>query len=224
MRSIAVALLGAFGLSIAAHAADGARVYDAGVAFSATANPSGVWQYGSSRTTGLAAVDFALSNYVEPSGPIVFRQPDAGHYPYVAASTSHHTVTDPTKSWALRPHELALEASALGQPAVVRFVAPAPGRYRTKARFAGIHFRLSTTDVHVRVNDQSAFDAIITGYGGAPAFHAIAGASPRASYVGTHTLAAGDVVVFAVGYGPNHTHFNDTTGLRARVVRMSSRR
>src|SRR5689334_3673397 len=109
MRSTTVGLLGAIGLWVVAHAANDARVYDAGVAFSATANPSGVWQYGSSRTTGLAAADFALSRNVEASGPIVFREPDDDHYPYVAASTSRHTVTDPTKSWALRPHELALE-------------------------------------------------------------------------------------------------------------------
>jgi hypothetical protein len=86
-----------------------------------------------------------------------------------------------------------------------------------KARFAGIHVRLSSTDVHVLVNGTSVFDSIVEGYGGDPRFHAIEGASPRTRYAGAARLAAGDAITFAVGYGRNENHFNDTTGLFARI-------
>ena len=99
---------------------------------------------------------------------------------------------------------------------------PVAGRYRVKARFAGIHFRRSTTDVHIRVNDTAVFDAIVEGYGGDRRFHPIDGPGARAQFTGTRRLAAGDVVTFAVGYGPNATHFNDTTGLRVRIVQKSA--
>jgi hypothetical protein len=156
-------------------------------------------------------------------GPLGFWHPAAAdnaggdYYPYVAGNTSKQARVDPTASWAIRPAETALEASNVGQYAVVRFVAPRPGRYRIKARFAGVHFRLSSTDVHVLVGSTPAFDAVVDGYGGDPAFHPIEGPAPRAVWSGTVVLDHGDVVSFAVGYGPNRTHFNDTTALRARL-------
>ena len=41
---------------------------------------------------------------------------------------------------------------------------------------------------------------------------------PAASYSGTIRLEAKDTLTFAVGYGKNKTHFNDTTGLFVRVI------
>ena len=64
-----------------------------------------------------------------------------------------------------------MEASNVGQYSVVRFVAPASGTYTISAKFAGVHFGLSTTDVHVLHNGSSLFAADIEGYGGDPAFH-----------------------------------------------------
>jgi hypothetical protein len=207
----------------AARADEPAALYDLGSDFSVARNPNGPWQYGFSATTSLAPEGFVLSRDAAASGTIVFWHPAGGYYPYLASNPSRRTLADPTRSWALRPHEVALEASSVGQPAIVRFVAPRPGRYRVKARFAGIHFRLSSTDVHVLVNGLPVFDALVDGYGGDRAFHAIEGRSPRAAFVTTRRLAAGDVVTFAVGYGENGTHFNDTTGLRARISRSAVR-
>ncbi len=206
-------------LVVAATGAHAADAFDPTVGFAAGRNPNGPWEYGFSPSPGT----FVASPETAASGRVVFRQPAGGHYPYVAASAARHTVTDPTASWALRPHELALEASADGRPAVVRFVAPRAGRWRVKARFAGIHFRLSSTDVHVVVGGRAVFDAAIDGYGGDPAFHPVVGARPTAVYVATHELAAGEAVAFVVGYGANRTHFDDTTGLRARVTAMATR-
>jgi hypothetical protein len=206
-----------------AHADEPAALYDLGSEFSVARNPNGPWEYGFSTAPSLVPEQFVLSRDAQASGTIVFWHPAGGYYPYLASNPGRRTVADPTRSWALRPHEVALEASISGQPAIVRFVAPRPGRYRVKARFAGIHFRLSSTDVHVLVNGVPVFDALVEGYGGDRAFHAIEGRSPRAVFVGTRQLAASDVVSFAVGYGANQTHFNDTTGLRARIAHLPSR-
>jgi hypothetical protein len=111
-----------------------------------------------------------------------------------------------------------MEASDSGQYSIVRFIAPSTGLYAIKAEFAGAHFGLSTTDVHVLHNVASLFAADIQGYGGDPAAHRIEGASPTASYSGRVPLKIRDAVSFAVGYGKNKTHFGDTTGLYARIV------
>jgi hypothetical protein len=197
--------------------------YDLGAQMSFTRNPNGVWSYGYSVTPSLAPDAFRVCRLSDTHDPIGFWHPmgvepgDTGYYPYVAANPTGHPRTDPTASWALRPHEVAMEGSNDGRYAVVRFVAPVAGTYRVKARFAGVHFRLSSTDVHVLRGGTSLFDADLEGYGGDPAFHALAGAHPVARYSGRLALASEEVLAFAVGYGRNGTHFNDTTGLVVRV-------
>jgi hypothetical protein len=114
-----------------------------------------------------------------------------------------------------------MEASSSGQYSLIRFVAPARGTYKITARFEGIHFGLSSTDVHVLYNATSLFDAEIEGYGGDPAFHAVEGITPTAAYSGQIDLKANDTVTFACGYGKNKTNFSDTTGLFAQVIWLS---
>ena len=86
--------------------------------------------------------------------------------------------------------------------------------------FEGLHYNLSSTDVHVRQGTTALFDALIDGYGGDPAFHAVVGKSPRQSYQGTVALAAGDTLAFAIGYGANKTYNNDTTGLQVLIQEL----
>ncbi len=204
-------------------AASPRAIHDAAVEFSGDRNPRGSWQYGFTAGASLAPDAFRLLRRPDRSGAFAFWHPSAednggaDYYPYVAADRSGEPRADPTRSWAIRPGELALEASNVGQYAVVRFVARRPGRYRIKVRFAGVHFRLSSTDVHVLAGARSLFDAVVDGYGGDPAFHRIEGGAPQAAWTGTVRLDRDEPVSFAVGYGPNRTHFNDTTALRARV-------
>jgi hypothetical protein len=200
------------------------REFDLGREFSPTANPTGVWRLAYTTDATLSTANLALEAFHDDVANIHFWHPGADggtnlvdYYPYVAGNATTATTTDVSNSWAVRDDQLAIEGSNSGQYAVVVFVAPEAGYYRMQADFEGIHFRLSTTDVHVRRGDTPLFDALIDGYGGDPAFHAIEGASPRASYQGTVTLAAGDTLSFAIGYGANKTYNNDTTGLTLRI-------
>jgi hypothetical protein len=206
-----------------ASAAGPRAIHDAAVEFSGDRNPRRPWQYGFTAGASLTPDAFRLFRRPERNGVFAFWHPNAednggaDYYPYAAANRSGEARADPTRSWAIRTDELALEASNVGQYAVIRFVAPRPGRYRIKVRFAGVHFRLSSTDVHVLMGATSLFDAVVDGYGGDPTFHRIEGASPEAAWTGTVRLDRDEAVSFAVGYGPNRTHFDDTTALRARV-------
>ena len=217
MRRIAVvfALLTSF-----AHAA---TVFDLSTDFSLRDNPNKVWQYGYSATNSLDPAEFRFDKYADPAGPVAFWHPSAssgpgpGWYPYVAYNTTRRSQRGSNNGWSVRPGQVAMEGSSTGQYSLIRFVAPAAGTYNVTARFEGVHFGLSSTDVHVLRNSVPLFDADIAGYGGDPAFHAVQGASPTASYFGKVKLRANDIVTFAVGYGKNKTNYCDTTGLVVRI-------
>ncbi len=80
------------------------------------------------------------------------------------------------------------------------------------AKFEGIHYGLSTTDVHVLHNGTSLFDADIDGYGGDPAFHKVQGASPTAEYSGEVVVKADETITFCGRLmAKNKTHFPTAT-------------
>ena len=224
--------------------------FDLGRDFSLAANPSGPWRYGHTSGTTLAARDFVLDTFSVDRRPIGLWHPGsdrASHFPYVAGNLGHataayiadrdgHIITvdvagrfgpdagaEPVNGWAIDAGQVALEASNTGQYALVQFVAPRAGDYAINATFTGIHTGLSTTDVHALLGEESLFSALIDGYAGDPRLHRREGASPTASYHGSRVLRAGDVLTFAVGFGANHTHFYDTTGLSV-VIRDVQRR
>jgi hypothetical protein len=204
-----------------------ATTFDLSTDFSLQNNPNKVWQYGYSATNSLDPAQFRVDEYADPTGPVCFwhpsvsHQPGPGWYPYIAYNRAKESRMGSNNGWAVRAGEVAMEASNTGQYSLIRFVAPVAGAYKITARFEGVHFGLSTTDVHVLHNATSLFDADIEGYGGDPAFHKVQGASPTAAYSGQVKLKANDTVTFAVGYGKNKTNFCDTTGLFAQVVLLS---
>src|SRR5271165_7375474 len=178
------------------------QTFDLSADFSLHANPNGVWQYGYSETNSLAPDQFQIDKQsdrvdmkCDSTGSIGFWHPAANHgpgpgyYPYVAYNTTKQSQVG-CKGWAVRPGEVAMEGSTTGQYSLVRFTAPVAGTYKISAQFAGIHYGLSTTDVHVLHNGTSLFDADIDGYGGDPAFHTVQGANPTASYSGQVELKA----------------------------------
>ena len=229
LAAILVLLIGQF-----AHV-QAQKTFDLSADFSFNDNPAlptpnQVWQYGYSETSSLAPDQFRVDTQsdpvdlqCDPTGSIGFWHPAANHgpgpgyYPYVAYNTTKQPQVG-CKGWAVRPGEIAMEASNTGQFSLVRFTVPVSGTYKVSAQFEGIHYGLSTTDVHVLHNATSLFDADIDGYGGDPAFHKVEGASPTASYSGQLESKANDTVTFAVGYGKDKTNSGDTTGLFAQIV------
>jgi hypothetical protein len=197
--------------------------FDLSSDFSIQHNPNKVWQYGYSATEALDIHQFQLDKNADTSQVVEFWHPDVnkgpgpGYYPYIAHNGTKQTQIV-FKGLAFRPGEVAMESSRAGQYGMIRFVAPATGTYKVSAQFEGIHFGLSTTDVHVLHNGTSLFDADIDGYGGDPASHAVQGASPKAEYSGQVAMTKDDTITFAIGYGKNKTNSCDTTGLFARVV------
>ncbi len=207
--------------------AQAATTFDMSADFSLQNNPNQVWQYGYSETNSL---DPSLFRFDKSTGtldqigfwhPSVSDRPGPGYYPYIAHNSAKQTQRGSSNGWAVRAGEIAMEASNSGQYSLIRFVAPSAGVYNVTARFEGVHFGLSSTDVHVLHNAKSLFDADIEGYGGDPAFHEVKGASPTAAYSGQIDLKANDTITFACGYGKNKTNYSDTTGLFAQVVWVS---
>jgi hypothetical protein len=204
------------------------KMFDLSADFSFEQTSASTWQYGYSASNSLATNQFRLDTYLDKRVPISFWHPATkdrnrpGYYPYVAHNERKESQLEPTHGWAARAGEVAMEASNSGEYSLVRFLVPVSGCYQVKARFEGIHFRLSSTDVHILHGSVHLFDADIDGYGGDTAFHPIEGAHPTASYDGSVLLKAHDTVTFAVGYGENKTNYNDTTGLFARLVLLSS--
>lgn len=182
------------------------------------ANPSEFWQIGYSEDNTLSLDKFRLSTFADTSNLISLWHPNAnattGYYPYVGQNRDKVSRVSPTNGWAVRSGQIPMEASNIGQFSVVRFVAPVDGQYKLKAVFEGVHFGLSTTDVHILLNAKQLFDDIIDGYGGDPAYHPVQGAHPSTSYQSTITMEKNDILTFAIGYGQNQTHFFDTTGLQ----------
>lgn len=202
-------------------ALDGGAVYDLNCSFSLTTNPSGGWEYGFSSPG--TPDRFQPLAHADPGNPVGLWHPDArSYYPYVAWNSTPLARVDATDSWAVRPREVAMEAAPGGGFSIARFTAPQAGVYLLQATFEGIHFRHSTTDVHVRQGATALFDAEIDGYGGHPAFHAMDGTNPSTSFSRELSLQAGDEVSFAVGVGTDAANANDTTGLMARMTRLRS--
>ena len=170
------------------HSQPAKTVFDLSADFSLQKNPNRAWQYGYSAAQSLDSTDFRLDESKDEMVAIAFwhpasnQGPGPGYYPYVAYNHSKKTEYGSSNGWAARSGQTAMEASNTGQYSIVRFVVPGNGTYKISARFEGIHFGLSTTDVHVTHNGRSRFAADVTGYGGDPALHKIEGESPTASY------------------------------------------
>jgi hypothetical protein len=194
-----------------------AGTYDLGCDFSLERNPNGPWRYG--WAADLNAASFVIDRFVDRSNPVGVSHPDAStYYPYLAWNSTAQARVDATDSWAVRPHEVAMEAIT-GKWAMAQFIVPATGFYKVEVTFEGVHFHHSTTDVHVLLDDREVFTSEIDGYGGFEGYHPTDGTNPAVhSTLTSIPLTEGQVLGFAVGTGTNATNNNDTTGVIARIT------
>jgi len=187
-------------------------------------NPAANWQIGYSLHDTLSMAQFILSSFADTSSSVGIWHPGndvSGYYPYIGQNRTAGVQADRTGRWAARPGEIVMEGSNTGQYSMLGYLITASGTYTVTAIFEGVHTGLSTTDVHILMNDVHLFDDIIDGYGGDPSFFPQQGSHPVASWKSTINLKKGDILTFAVGYGPNKTFYNDTTGLLLSIERAT---
>lgn len=124
---IAAAIVAMVGFAFSGIAAQADTTFDLSNDFSIETNPTKVWQYGYSDTNSLAADQFRIDKLADPndtaanaSGCIKFwhpaanKGPGSGYYPYIAYNSSKQSEVG-CKGWAVRPGEVAVEGSNIGQ-------------------------------------------------------------------------------------------------------------
>ncbi|MCX6996435.1 MAG: glycoside hydrolase family 2 [Kiritimatiellaeota bacterium] len=138
----------------------------------------------------------------------VWRSP-ADREPWAARNPSDQPVPTPFNfTWP--PRQVALHPGPHGQYSVVRWTAPAEGRYQFAARFDGL--AKATTDVHILHNSRPRFDAELN----------IGGKPNTATHTGELALAKDDTIDFVVGRGDGY-YGSDSTALTATIKSAAGR-
>lgn len=184
-----------------------AATYSAVTDFSISSNPNGAWSYGYQTTLG---GPFSLLSTPGTEGPCAIDKwgtlptithPTAGGDPCIEGNIYRYT------------DELELHPGSLGQLAVLRWTAPSAATIDISSVFSGRNTSPTTTDVHVLKNGTSLFDDILSGFTSTAPGTCGASSSARKVYCTSGlSVAAGDVIDFAVGYGGNGNYISDTTG------------
>lgn len=182
---------------------------DAAGDFSVSSNPNGSWRYGWSATLASAFnldVTSTTSEYgVSGLAGWLSNQSGTEGVPYVLKNTTANPIT--WNFWTVyQPGQLALEAGYSGQYAVVRWTAFSAGQFNVAATFSALSQFGDSSDVHILRDGISIFDSAVNGFPNSQ------------TYSGTQTLAMGDTIDFAVGFGSDGSVSEDTTGLAATIV------
>lgn len=188
----------------------GEVTFDAAADFSAEQNPAGAWSYG---WRGQSEAEFQLyrtkANTDEQNPGMVGWTGDAGA-PSVALNRGKEAV-HPVGTMTFEPHQLGLHPGPGGESSVIRWTAPRPGRCRIAGAFTGLSgfhgAPVTTTDVQVDHRQCKVFGSYLN----------LEGQNNRAPFELTMTVAQGDVIDFAVGFGNGNYGF-DSTGLDARIT------
>jgi hypothetical protein len=175
--------------------------YDVARDFSVSANPSPPWSYGSSPTLGGAFTRYTTSI----AGSV--DQWSFGGLPNVWHNPSTVTVQQATNFTP--PGGFGLHPGSGGEYSIARWTAPASGNYSIAGDFIGLDSTFpTTTDVHILHNNSAALEL----FGGN-----IASYNVPLTFSLNVTVAAGDTIEFAVGFGGNG-FFGDATGLAAVIA------
>jgi hypothetical protein len=100
---------------------------------------------------------------------------------------------------------LSLHPGPVGEFCVVRWTAPADGKYSLSAKFISIAEK-ATTDVHVLHNGKPLFDSLLN----------LEGHGMQAPFAADVSVQAGDKIDFAVGWGNGH-YGADSTGIEISI-------
>lgn len=189
--------------------ASSAIAYDAGLDFSPTLNPNGVWSYGYSTTlSGNVSLYTIHGSY--PSTPFDYWSlGSGGAAPSVFHNSSGNTITNNSggsyQVWS--PHLIGFHPGQFDERSTIRFTAPAVGQYHLTASFSGLDSAGTTTDVHILKNSVSIYEGNVNGF-----------LVSTAPFDTTLLLQPGDLLDFKLGYGSDGNYASDTTGLSAQIV------
>jgi hypothetical protein len=179
-----------------------AATFDVAADFSSSSNPAGTWTYGESSLLTSALVPYSFNG---TDRGIDLWGGSATLYPPTVSCNGTPSVVNLTPeliTW--QSGQFALHPGSGGQYSHARWTAPADGTYRISAEFTGIDQNGPTTDVYVLHNTLTLFTGGVTGYGDTESFST------------TVSVAAGDFIDFAVGYGAGG-YWHDTTALAATL-------
>jgi hypothetical protein len=185
------------------------QAYDAAAQFSSTQNPNGAWSYGCTKSLGAT---FHLFTQQTPISAGLYDWGTAlscgqTNPPGVAYNSTDATFTGGTVT--VPAHTIWFHPGPQNQNSVLRWTAPASGNYQVKAVFWGDDFAgPTTTDVHVLHNGVRIYSGEVSGFG----------PSSDQSFMSTISVAAGDTIDFAVGYGTDGNYGFDSTGVSAVIT------
>jgi outer membrane protein OmpA-like peptidoglycan-associated protein len=174
--------------------------------FSVSANPSGPWSYGSTKTLG---GDFTRMAGTDKCGSLEcwIASIGAGGAPWMrinrAGAVPNCSAAGLTPKTVLHMHP-----GPNGEFSVVRWTAPADHLVSITGSFVGLD-NPTTTDVHVLAKNVAVFDGDINRRGKTVPFQI------------SREVKAGDTIDFLVGYGSNKNYSTDSTGLSATISTVS---
>lgn len=184
---------------------------DAAGHFSPTQNPSGNWTYGWTAQLASTFTPYLLHSAVQTTLEVWDTTPGSLMPSVFLNAGNGSTVYSGT--FMMAAGSLGLHPGATNEHSVVRWTAPAAGRYAIDALFTGLSgvggSPLSTVSVTVLINGSVALGKTINTNGG----------SNSVPFVQAHNqLNAGGVVDFIVDYGNDGDAMDDATGLRATLT------
>jgi hypothetical protein len=187
---------------------------DPGKEFSITKNPNGVWSYGYIPTLGGPFTLYSATklNFYGVQGWDNWYSPEAGSCdtPYATRGIIGRETQQVANSLIVPRESVEMHPSCTNDYAVVRWTAPAAGKYELHGNFFGMQTACggTSTDVHIRWNtDTSLFDGGVYGVG-----------NGRFAFVDfEQQVTAGDTIDFAVGFGKDGNYWCDSTALDLRI-------
>jgi hypothetical protein len=178
----------------------------------ASANPSGVWSYGEKPTVVGA---FTLLNFLFNPNPDVSGWTNASSFPHVSHNVNAVTVVGSGLVATLPPHALVMHPGPSGAYAVLRFTAPARGKYKVSGQFYALDDNGggTTTDVWIVPNNTT-----VGSFSGNVDYSGNAKFVSFTSHI--FQLQSGGTLDFEVGYGSNLDYNFDSTGLNAVIEKI----
>jgi RHS repeat-associated protein len=183
------------------------RLFDVVGDYSSTTNPAGAWSYGyRPRASLLDPKSFVVMSdsfnrfpnvRFDWSSLISFDGNPSLTHNYDPQNVSQGTIS-------LRTNELTMHPGPNGEYTIARFTALQSGKYTIDAVFKPADALHGTTDANVLLSGSSLFADTVS-------------LNSNANFNRTVDMIVGEVLEFAVGFGPNESYFYDTTGLQLKV-------